>query len=97
MQQLPLNFERVSCAVQVSICVTYPVPSSRPKKLHGQPCIQYQDVDNIAKEMMDSLTGLVWVDDRQVSALYIEKNFAEAGDGEAPRVEMEITYHKEDQ
>lgn len=39
------------------------------------------DTENIAKALLDALTGIVWVDDSQVAQLVLQKKYA-AGDEE---------------
>lgn len=46
------------------------------------------DLDNLAKSLKDALTGLLWVDDIQVSVMSLEKWYA-AGD-EQPCVVVEV-------
>lgn len=38
------------------------------------------DVDNIAKNVMDALNGLAWVDDRQVMELTVTKSWGDTGE-----------------
>ena len=91
LQQVPADFRCTDRPVTVQLSCRFAVPKSRSSKLRGQVCAQYKDVDNIAKEYMDSLTGLVWDDDRQVTMLYIEKRFADPGEPNEPQVDMVIT------
>ncbi len=44
------------------------------------------DIDNVCKAMLDSLTGVIWKDDRQIQELHVWKN----QDKENPRVEVEV-------
>lgn len=44
------------------------------------------DIDNFSKLLLDSLTGIVFEDDRQINKLILTKNFNK----ENPRVEIEI-------
>jgi len=46
----------------------------------------YHDVDNIAKAILDALTGLVWLDDRQVVRLISERF-----EGDANRIAVRTT------
>jgi len=52
------------------------------------------DCDNLAKSVLDALTGIAWNDDGQVYRLFIEKWIA-AGD-EKPHVEITIAYGAEE-
>lgn len=45
------------------------------------------DWDNFHKLSMDSLTGIVWVDDSQIQKALVTKNY----DKKNPRIEIEIT------
>jgi Holliday junction resolvase RusA-like endonuclease len=46
------------------------------------------DADNLAKAALDAGNGVLWLDDRQVSRLVVEKLIA--AQGEAPRVELVV-------
>ena len=52
------------------------------------------DLDNLAKAVLDSLNGLLWIDDSQVVDLRVRKYVA-AGD-EAAHVEMDVEEPMED-
>jgi Holliday junction resolvase RusA-like endonuclease len=43
------------------------------------PDLPRQDVDNIAKAVLDALNGVAWVDDTQVSRLVVEKSYGTEG------------------
>ena len=73
--------EPFSGPIVVSICVYRRVPSTWSKLKvaraldnmifpTGRP-----DVDNLAKGIMDGMTGVVWVDDAQVVRLIVEKKY----------------------
>lgn len=78
-------------AVKVSIVAYYSIPKSYSKKKR-QECLNDQipvqskpDCDNIAKIILDSLNGYAYVDDKQVSALRVMKQWSDM-----PRVEVYI-------
>lgn len=43
------------------------------------PEVPRQDVDNVAKAVLDALNGVAWVDDTQVSRLVVEKSYGPEG------------------
>jgi len=49
----------------------------RPQRPTSQ--LPRQDVDNVAKAVLDALTGVAWEDDRQVRRLVIEKSYGPEG------------------
>lgn len=48
--------------------------------------LRNRDIDNYNKILLDSLTGIVWKDDKQIVKMEIEKLY----DKKNPRVEIEI-------
>ena len=77
--------------LEVVIRIYLPPPKSMPKKnlvlaLSGalRP-ITRPDLDNYSKAIMDSLTGVAWLDDAQVVDLHLSKLYSEK-----PRVEIEV-------
>ena len=48
------------------------------------------DLDNIAKSILDSLNGIAWNDDSQITNIWISKHYAEE-----PRVEVTLFEVKE--
>lgn len=54
-----------------------PVRTSQKKlkELIGKPYLKKPDTDNIAKAILDSLNGLVYKDDNQVTELIIKKEY----------------------
>lgn len=47
-----------------------------------------RDLDNILKALLDSMTGIIWQDDSQITKITIEKFL----DKEEPRVVMEVVH-----
>lgn len=74
--------------VSLRILFVLPRPASTPKRNSGRtPHAKKPDCENLAKAVMDSLTGTLYADDRQVYLLRIGKLVA--GINEAPHVEVE--------
>lgn len=46
------------------------------------------DVDNLAKAVLDELTGVVWVDDGQIVDLYVAKRYADSSNPPGCRIEI---------
>ena len=88
IQQSPTVSER---ALEVSIVFYMSIPKSKPKKWreraarNEEKCTVHKDLDNLAKSVLDALTGILWKDDSQIVKLVIEKVY-----GEIPRIEMEV-------
>ena len=59
--------------VSVHISIRRPLPKSRPKKVFSEHDIYKPDADNIAKAVLDALSGLAFDDDRQVVSLSVIK------------------------
>ena len=57
--------------------------------LIGKPYLKKSDADNIAKIICDSLNGVAYKDDKQISILYVEKLY-----DDEERVEVKIEYEK---
>lgn len=54
-----------------------------------QPCEHKHDLDNLAKAVMDAMTGIIWVDDGLVNRVVITKQYAGAfGPCAVVRVEL---------
>jgi Holliday junction resolvase RusA-like endonuclease len=49
------------------------------------------DIDNIAKAILDGMTGVAWDDDKQVVSLRVEKTYSAS-----PRVVVEVWEVKDD-
>ena len=50
---------------------------ARPKSQRNPTTLPRQDVDNLAKSVLDALTGIAWDDDRQVRRLVVEKSYGQ--------------------
>jgi Holliday junction resolvase RusA-like endonuclease len=80
----------VDDAVRVSILAVFECPRSlhrkrRPRLRQWKTSgFQRQDVDNVAKAVLDAANGVLWVDDRQVVQLQISKLIG--AQGEPPAV-----------
>lgn len=90
------NFTFGKYPTTISIKAFFRVPVSLSKKkraaLFGQPYLGKPDADNIAKIIMDALSGkdLAFKEDAQVDVLSVTKRYV-LTDEEEPRVEVEIT------
>lgn len=76
------NFKPIEGAVKAKITAVFTVPKSYSKKKRAEALtrIDYThkpDFDNIAKIILDSLNGLAYIDDSQVSCLLVFKNYGE--------------------
>lgn len=59
--------------VSVTIAIAKPLPTSSPKCLLEAIDYTKPDVDNVAKLVLDALTGVAYVDDKQVVSLTVER------------------------
>ena len=76
------NFKPIEGAEKAKITAVFTVPKSYSKKKRAEALtrIDYThkpDCDNIAKIILDSLNGLAYIDDSQVSCLLVFKNYGE--------------------
>lgn len=76
------SFKPMEGAVKAKITAVFTPPKSLSKKkqeelLYKINYTKKPDVDNIAKIILDSLNGLAYKDDSQVSALLIFKDYGE--------------------
>lgn len=77
--------------VAVSLAFLLPFPESARRKTKPTPRRRHTgkpDADNLAKSVLDALTGLLWHDDAQVAELTVSKFVA--ADHEAPGVAVEV-------
>lgn len=78
-EQFP-NFEPFTGEIKVCINAVFEVPKSYSKKkreqlLQGTGYTHKPDADNISKIILDSLNGLAYVDDSQVTCLLVFKEY----------------------
>lgn len=82
----------IDSALRVDCSFVFPRPQRLLKKSSPKcrlPHTIKPDRDNLDKAVLDSLTGLVWVDDCQAAFGSIEKYYV--ADGETPHVTIVIT------
>lgn len=69
-------------AVEVWISVRVPRPKSHMTKKglrKSAPMLPREDVDNVAKAVLDALTCVAWHDDKQVADLHVKKRYGDTG------------------
>lgn len=76
------NFTPMENAIKAKITAYFEVPKSYSKKKKKECLVNLDythkpDVDNIAKIILDSLNGLAYHDDNQVSCLLVFKNYTD--------------------
>jgi Holliday junction resolvase RusA-like endonuclease len=77
------------------IVAVFPRPKSKTRKRGlnpREPKVSKPDVDNLAKSILDALSGLAYTDDSMIYSLSVSKWIA-SGD-EVPHVEIEVSYEK---
>ena len=85
------NFKPLEGYIEASITAIFEVPKSYSKKktkelLEGHNNYEHKpDLDNLAKSILDSLNGLAFKDDSQVTILHANKEY-----GEQAKVIVEI-------
>lgn len=77
--------------VELKLLIYRPLLKSMSKKKKAEALtgtlrpIKKPDVDNVAKGIMDAMTGIIWADDKQVVSLQVSKFYSEQ-----PRVEVKV-------
>jgi len=61
-------------ALLVRLAFYLPRPASLPKKV--QDAVKRPDLDKLTRAVLDALTGIVWVDDSQITRLELAKDYA---------------------
>ena len=90
-QSLYSHREPISGHIEATITAVFPVPKSYSKKkteglLNGRYNYDKKpDCDNLAKIILDSLNGIAYKDDSQVTLLHIAKEY-----GTQPKVIIEL-------
>lgn len=72
----------VTASVNVVIDAVFARPKSHCNKSGlkaDAPALPRCDVDNVAKAVLDALTGVTWEDDTQVARLVVEKSYGTEG------------------
>ena len=78
--------------VELNVIFYFKRPLSKIWKIKDMPQYRYTstpDIDNLLKNILDGLNGVVWLDDRQVCKSMQEK-WVCAGEDNRPRIEIEI-------
>ena len=83
--------------VSVRISIRRPLPKSRPKRVESEPDTYKPDADNIAKAVLDALSGLAYDDDRQVVFLSVIKYSRARYGSDKDRMHVVITSACEEQ
>lgn len=60
--------------VKLKVDVFRALPASAPKRVIGEPDTLKPDADNVAKAVMDALSGVAYADDAQVCELIVKKH-----------------------
>lgn len=63
------------CPVTVHVVVHKRLQTSAPKCVVARRDTTKPDVDNVGKLVMDALTGLAYVDDKQVVSLHVDRDW----------------------
>jgi Holliday junction resolvase RusA-like endonuclease len=78
-------------ALSCEIAATFTCPASEHRKTIPQPRrwhAKKPDSENVAKAVLDAATGVLWLDDSQVSRLVVVK--AIGAQGEPPRLWLKV-------
>lgn len=70
-----------ACSVSIIVYKSVPTSFSEKKRkaclLQAYPILTKPDLDNCAKSILDALNGVWFMDDKQVTELYVRKEYAE--------------------
>lgn len=70
-----LSTKPISAIIKVYYKPATSLSDKKKNSLYGQPCVKKPDTDNIAKAILDSLNGLAYKDDSQVTSLIVDKYY----------------------
>ena len=82
MKALTSEMDTTPCDKLISVDIEFNVriPKSwtkkKKKEKNGQYCDNSSDIDNYLKAILDSLNGVLFVDDRQVVEVYARKRYS---------------------
>ena len=79
------DMKPTEAAVSVSLSFTFARPKSHMNARGVKktaPTLPREDVDNLAKAVLDALTCHAWHDDKQVAELHVLKQYGTAGSTE---------------
>lgn len=78
---LPSNFFEKPLTVEIDVFMQIPKATSKKQKeimlSQGLRPIKRPDIDNISKNILDALNGIVYADDKQIVELAVRKYYAE--------------------
>lgn len=89
MQNIGLTLTELPLGVEIITDVG--IPASKSKKFKEQALnglqlpIKKPDVDNVAKIILDSISGIVYKDDKQIVKLTVSKKYSDT-----PKVEVKV-------
>lgn len=70
-----LSTKPISAIIKVYYEPATSLSDKKKNSLYGQPYAKTPDTDNIAKAILDSLNGLAYKDDSQVTSLVVDKYY----------------------
>ena len=74
-----LSKKPVSVELEFGIMMPKSWSKKKRKELNNTYCSNNSDIDNYIKAILDSLNGVVYVDDKQVVELFAKKIYSEEG------------------
>lgn len=93
LRAVPQTLFDMPLFIEMTFFKMIPVSHSQKKReqLHGTYCVSNIDLDNLEKAIYDSLSGHIYVDDKQI----VEHRTRKVWTKENPRIELEISSFKE--